>query len=55
MPISLRRKWVAQAKSAIERLHATGIIWGNAKAGNVLIDINKEAWVIEFCGGYTEG
>ncbi|KAI1370112.1 hypothetical protein F4677DRAFT_439270 [Hypoxylon crocopeplum] len=55
VPISLRRKWAAQVKSTVERLHAAGIIWGDVKAANVLIDVNKEAWVIDFSRGYTEG
>jgi serine/threonine protein kinase len=55
VPLSLRRQWAAQVESTVERLHAAGIIWGDAKAANVLIDINKEAWVADFGGGYTEG
>jgi hypothetical protein len=54
-PISMRRKWAAQVKSAVEGLHAAGIIWGDVKAENVLIDADKEAWVVDFGGGYTEG
>lgn len=28
---------------------------GDAKAANVLIDINDDAWIIDFGGGYTRG
>jgi serine/threonine protein kinase len=55
VPVSLRCKWATQVKSTVEHLHAAGIIWGDVKAENVLIDVNKEAWVIDFGGGYTEG
>ncbi|KAI1192849.1 hypothetical protein F5X97DRAFT_316191 [Nemania serpens] len=55
VPDSQRRKWAAQVKSTVERLHAAGIIWGDVKPENVLIDVTKEAWVIDFGGGYTEG
>ncbi|KAI1401138.1 hypothetical protein F4819DRAFT_459350 [Hypoxylon fuscum] len=54
-PVSLRRKWGAQIKSTVECLHAAGIVWGDVKPENVLIDVNNEAWVIDFGGGYTEG
>ncbi|KAI1167529.1 hypothetical protein F5B18DRAFT_602066 [Nemania serpens] len=55
LPISLRQTWAAQVKSAVEGLHAAGIIWGDVKPANVLIDVNSEAWVVDFGGGYTEG
>ncbi|KAI3322948.1 hypothetical protein HD806DRAFT_499726 [Xylariaceae sp. AK1471] len=55
VPISLRRKWADQVKSTVERLHAVGIIWGDVKAANVLVDVNNDAWVVDFGGGYTEG
>ncbi|KAJ3456896.1 hypothetical protein MRS44_016919 [Fusarium solani] len=32
-----------------------GIIWGDAKADNVLIDKNDDAWIIDFGGNYTPG
>ncbi|KAJ5420206.1 hypothetical protein N7465_002725 [Penicillium sp. CMV-2018d] len=32
-----------------------GIIWGDAKAANVLIDANEDAYLIDFGGGYTKG
>lgn len=47
---------------AASRLHRStapcwnsGIIWGDAKPDNVLIDSNQDAWVVDFGGGYTEG
>ena len=54
-PLALRRKWAGQVKRAVERLHEAGVVWGDAKADNVLIDRNDDAWVIDFGGGYTEG
>jgi serine/threonine protein kinase len=55
VPISLRQKWAVQVKSAVERLHTAGIIWGDVKTENVLIDSDNDAWVVDFDGGYTEG
>lgn len=54
-PVSLRRKWAGQVRSTVERLHGAGVTWGDAKADNVLIDVDDNAWVIDFGGGYTEG
>lgn len=53
-PEHLRQRWAAQVTSTVKRLHEAGIVWGDAKAANVLVDINKDAWVIDFGGGYTE-
>lgn len=55
MPITLRKKWVAQLRDIVSQLHSAGIIWGDAKPDNVLIDRNQDAWVVDFGGGYTEG
>ncbi|KAM5378789.1 hypothetical protein ACJZ2D_004262 [Fusarium nematophilum] len=54
-PVALRRKWKKQIRWTVELLHIAGIIWGNVKADNVLIDDRDDAWVIDFSGGYTEG
>ncbi|KAK1948708.1 hypothetical protein LY78DRAFT_39560, partial [Colletotrichum sublineola] len=32
-----------------------GIIWGDVKAENVLIDREDNAWIIDFGGSYTPG
>ncbi|KAJ5213513.1 hypothetical protein N7449_000682 [Penicillium cf. viridicatum] len=51
----LRQKWVDQIPHTIKPLHSYNIIWGDAKAANVLIDANEDAYLIDFGGGYTEG
>ncbi|KGO64842.1 hypothetical protein PITC_040870 [Penicillium italicum] len=51
----LRQKWVDQISHTIKHLHSYDIIWGDAKAANVLIDANEDAYLIDFGGGYTEG
>ncbi|WAO87261.1 Protein kinase domain-containing protein [Fusarium falciforme] len=35
-------------------LHNAGVVWGDAKPDNVLIDSSQDAWVVDFGGGYTE-
>ncbi|KAM5356955.1 hypothetical protein ACJ41O_003601 [Fusarium nematophilum] len=54
-PPSLRRKWATQLRDTIDQLHTAGIVWGDAKPDNILIDTNQDAWVVDFGGGYTEG
>ncbi|KAK4156996.1 hypothetical protein C8A00DRAFT_12093 [Chaetomidium leptoderma] len=54
-PIPPRERWVSQIKEAVQQLHEGGVIWGDAKADNVLIDKKNDAWLIDFGGGYTEG
>jgi serine/threonine protein kinase len=54
-PACLRRRWASQINGSIKKLHQEGIIWGDAKAENILIDKNDDAWVIDFGGSYTPG
>lgn len=54
-PRHLRERWAKQISHTVEQLHKAGAVWGDAKASNVLIDKNSDAWVIDFEGGYTEG
>ncbi|KAG6367564.1 hypothetical protein INS49_001757 [Diaporthe citri] len=52
-PRHLRERWARQVSHTVEELHKAGAVWGDAKADNVLIDKNSDAWVIDFEGGYT--
>lgn len=54
-PLSSRNRWADQISNTLTSLHAAGIIWGDAKPDNVLIDSNSDAWLIDFGGSYTEG
>jgi len=54
-PFPLRKQWVDQVSEAITELHGVGVVWGDAKPGNVLIDTADNAWIVDFGGGYTEG
>lgn len=50
-----RQKWIAQISQTIERLHEHGIIWGDGKLNNIIIDDKDDDWLIDFGGGTTKG
>lgn len=50
-----REKWAKEAEEIKEVLHDHGIIWGDAKGDNFVVDSSDELWIIDFGGSYTEG
>ncbi|KAH7270866.1 uncharacterized protein BKA55DRAFT_497767 [Fusarium redolens] len=54
-PPEVRERWMGQIDAAVSGLHEAGIIWGDVKAENALIDQDDNAWVTDFGGGYTKG
>lgn len=44
-----------QLEAGLGELHQAGIIWGDAKPENILVDKNNDFRIIDFEGGYTEG
>ncbi|KAK2613274.1 hypothetical protein N8I77_000196 [Diaporthe amygdali] len=51
----VKDRWKRQVMGTVEALHRAGIVWGDAKASNVLVDTAADAWVVDFEGGQTEG
>ncbi|KAF4949254.1 hypothetical protein FGADI_9025 [Fusarium gaditjirri] len=51
----LRQSWAQQVHDTVQELHTAGIVWGDAKPDNVLVDQKNNAWLIDFGGGYTNG
>jgi hypothetical protein len=52
---ALLQKWLDQITHSINELHRCGIVWGDAKPDNVLVDVHNNAYLIDFGGGYTNG
>lgn len=50
-----REKWMQQLRATVKRLHGGGVVWGDVKPDNVLVDSNSDIWVIDFGGGCAEG
>jgi tRNA A-37 threonylcarbamoyl transferase component Bud32 len=48
-------RWTSQITDAVEYLHQKGLVWGDAKAGNVLVRRDGNVVLIDFGGGYTDG
>lgn len=54
-PEPLKRRWYRAVAHTVKTLHSNDIIWGDAKADNVLIDHQQNAWLVDFGGGVTAG
>lgn len=50
-----REKWAREAEGMKSALHEHGIVWGDAKGDNFVVDSSGELWIIDFGGSYTEG
>lgn len=55
VPQGKRDAWARKADEAKKILHENGIIWGDAKADNFMVDAKDDLWIIDFGGSYTEG
>ncbi|KAI1109609.1 hypothetical protein F5Y14DRAFT_431968 [Nemania sp. NC0429] len=54
-PLAMKQKWARQIEDTLKELHRVGVIWGDAKAGNVIIDEENNVVIVDFEGGYTHG
>lgn len=50
-----RETWAKQIKDTLNDLHRNGIVWGDAKPNNILLDRNDNIWISDFGGSRTEG
>lgn len=51
----IREQWLWEVEIVVIELYKIGIVWGDVKVENVLIDVDDYVWVIDFGGGYIEG
>lgn len=54
VPRMRRVAWAKQISDDLKRLHGIGLIWGDAKAGNIILDRESNPWITDFGGGYTD-
>ncbi|PNS21487.1 hypothetical protein CAC42_1266 [Sphaceloma murrayae] len=52
---SHRERWAREIERTVKILHEGGIVWGDAKADNFMVDADNRLWIIDFGGSYTEG
>ncbi|KAH0840628.1 hypothetical protein FOPE_05937 [Fonsecaea pedrosoi] len=50
---SLRQTWDSQILNTVLALHRHGIIWGDVKPDNVLVDNMENMWLVDFGGGFN--
>ncbi|KAJ9609708.1 hypothetical protein H2200_006036 [Cladophialophora chaetospira] len=55
VPEAQRLRWADESKDMVKFIHEHGLIWGDAKADNFIVDENEDLWMIDFGGSYTEG
>lgn len=51
--IEERRRWMDQIEESVKKLHKHGIVWGDVKPDNVMIDVSRNAVLVDFGGGCT--
>jgi len=51
--VATRLKWLRQVQTTVGRLHELGIVWGDVKPDNIMINAEEDAVVVDFGGGYT--
>lgn len=45
--------WQEQVEAIVNGLHQHKIVWGDVNVHNIFIDVNADAWVIDFGGNYN--
>ncbi|KAL2754742.1 hypothetical protein ACRALDRAFT_211468 [Sodiomyces alcalophilus JCM 7366] len=48
-------RWACELDACVAELHKAGLVWGDAKPENILVDGKDNIWIIDFGGGYTDG
>ncbi|KAH6676858.1 hypothetical protein F5X68DRAFT_224104 [Plectosphaerella plurivora] len=48
-----KRKWTSQIRESMQALHKQGIAWGDCTTGNIIIDGQSDAWLVDFEEGFS--
>lgn len=54
-PLHVRVEWSKQLTTGVRMLHEAGIVWGDVKPHNILVDMNNNLQIVDFGGGFTQG
>ena len=52
---SLKEKWNNQIRDIVRVLHRHGIMWGDVKPDNIIIDRDRNSWVVDLGGVFYSG
>lgn len=53
--MQMRRKWAGQIEQTLRDLHGIGVVWGNVKPSNLVLDESGDVHLIDFGGSFTRG
>lgn len=55
VPLNIRQKWADQIRQTMVNLHSIGIVWGDGKPSNIIINQSEDIELIDFAGGWSQG
>ncbi|KGQ04905.1 hypothetical protein BBAD15_g9841 [Beauveria bassiana D1-5] len=55
VPLNNRLKWADQVRQTVANLHSIGVIWGDGKPSNIIVNENDDIELIDFAGGWSPG
>ena len=53
LPPETLSRWAHELDACVAELHEAGVVWGDAKPDNILVDADDNIWIVDFGGSYT--
>lgn len=53
VPLNIRQKWADQVRLIVANLYSIGVVQGDGKPSNVIVDENDNIELIDFVGGWS--